>query len=75
MASLWDIFKRSVHVDYHTFDNNRVNRMLGTHLPQYTLPHIQWQNHVNNANHITNMQNPPLGNLVQIGRYKKLRIK
>lgn len=75
MANILDLFKRSIHVDVTAANSSKVSKLLGHHLPDYTLPHIQWQNHVNSANHITNMQKPPIGNLMSIGRYPKLRIK
>lgn len=75
MANIFDLFKRGVHIDGALFQQGRVSKILGHDQPMYTLPHIQWNNHVNNANHITNLKNPP-DTLTKIGRYVPIvRIK
>ena len=66
--------RMSASRDVRTARQAKVYKMLGLNKPVYTLPHQQWANHVNNANHITNLRNPPGGVLMTIRRYLQLQI-
>jgi len=65
--------RTSMARDFRNFQQNKVSKILGHHIPNINSP-TQWSDHVNRANAITNLVNPPGGVLMALRRYLPVQI-